>query len=335
MMTSASSADAGRVLILLAFATDDSQRTRHALAATTQLPDLRVNAAVEECVRSRHIVERAGGLLFLTSAGQTFAHALDARVPMAARTQVSPQVEPSAKTSSKPSGLPAVSPKAVSTSEHTAGKTASRPSPSVRDSASDVAKRAANVVAATREVPATPKPKAPSSLPAEVSKPSSTASSAQLPTLPPADDSMATSNILPLPNSHLMRVHKLHHPTPEDRARGRIVQAQAIYYMLGFNQHRQAIPIPILDGDILGRGQGADISFSNDLSVSRSHCQFKIKTDKAGGKPRMTIEDLDSTAGTIVNSARLQSGHPQAVKHGDHIVIGNVSLVVVEIPYRK
>ena len=77
--------------------------------------------------------------------------------------------------------------------------------------------------------------------------------------------------------------------------------------------------IPFAEGQVIriGRGAGADAQLT-DPYVSRSHCQIEIK----GG--RMTLTDLGSSRGTVVNGLKIEGQH--VVKPGDVITIGATKL---------
>ena len=64
---------------------------------------------------------------------------------------------------------------------------------------------------------------------------------------------------------------------------------------------------------VIGRGEGCDIFIDMD-NVSRRHCE--IKTTQGGH----TVEDLQSTNGTFVNSDEVKT--PRPLRSGDLIKVG-------------
>ena len=88
-----------------------------------------------------------------------------------------------------------------------------------------------------------------------------------------------------------------------------------------------------LRGDIrMGRSPSADFDLrpfdKGELGVSRHHALLGIRPT------RLTITDLDSSNGTIVNSAYLVPDQPFEVSHGDIIALGGLMFVlsIVERP---
>lgn len=70
----------------------------------------------------------------------------------------------------------------------------------------------------------------------------------------------------------------------------------------------------------IGRGEGCGLVLQN-VSVSREHARILI------GKQNVTVEDLDSQNGILVNGRRTSQ---HALQSGDEIQIGNFSLVYLD-----
>jgi transcriptional regulator with PAS, ATPase and Fis domain len=71
---------------------------------------------------------------------------------------------------------------------------------------------------------------------------------------------------------------------------------------------------------VIGRDDGADLPIA-DTSISKRHCVVIVQKDK------FHIEDCGTSAGTRLNGERITSR--QALRHGDHIGVGNVELVFI------
>ena len=72
---------------------------------------------------------------------------------------------------------------------------------------------------------------------------------------------------------------------------------------------------------IIGRSPGCGITLP-DRSVSGRHCRLSLPQEGT------TLEDLDSTHGTVVNGRKLTVGEERAVNPGDGVEIGGVRLVL-------
>lgn len=80
-------------------------------------------------------------------------------------------------------------------------------------------------------------------------------------------------------------------------------------------------------GVVIGRGSDAELRI-NDPGVSRRHAQLRVSVQ--GGEVRVTVEDLGSTNGIVVDGRRV----PHAVlRDGSQIVMGNTT-VTVRNPHR-
>jgi len=76
-------------------------------------------------------------------------------------------------------------------------------------------------------------------------------------------------------------------------------------------------------GFTIGRGTEADLRI-NDPGVSRLHAQISVE-DGADGQPRVTITDLGSTNGLVINGQRLRSA---TLAEGSRIEIGSTRMLV-------
>lgn len=75
-------------------------------------------------------------------------------------------------------------------------------------------------------------------------------------------------------------------------------------------------------GITVGRGAEADLKV-NDPGVSRRHVEFRVTSDQQG--PRVSVHDLGSTNGILVNGKRVQNA---ALADGATIRIGNTSMTL-------
>jgi hypothetical protein len=75
-------------------------------------------------------------------------------------------------------------------------------------------------------------------------------------------------------------------------------------------------------GIVVGRGNDADLRV-NDPGVSRRHVEFRVAED-AGG-PRVSVHDLGSTNGVLVNGRRVEDA---TLADGAEIRIGNTVLTL-------
>ena len=81
--------------------------------------------------------------------------------------------------------------------------------------------------------------------------------------------------------------------------------------------------VEIRDGAILGRGRDCDVVF-DDATVSKSHARLRLEGGVA------SIEDLDSTNGTLLNGARVVG--TAALHRGDRIGLGTNQIVYLGAP---
>lgn len=75
-------------------------------------------------------------------------------------------------------------------------------------------------------------------------------------------------------------------------------------------------------GMVIGRGNDADLRI-NDPGVSRRHVEFRVTDD--GNGPRVTVHDLGSTNGVIVNGKRVDEA---TLADGASIRIGNTTMTL-------
>ena len=75
-------------------------------------------------------------------------------------------------------------------------------------------------------------------------------------------------------------------------------------------------------GIVVGRGNDADLRV-NDPGVSRRHVEFRVTEDANG--PRVTVHDLGSTNGVLVNGKRVENA---TLVDGAEIRIGNTTLTL-------
>ncbi|MCC6805037.1 MAG: FHA domain-containing protein [Anaerolineae bacterium] len=129
---------------------------------------------------------------------------------------------------------------------------------------------------------------------------------------------------LPTLETHPLRMgaDHPHHPGSE--------QQETLRYVLASEQPRNLLPIPVLNGDVLGRLADVDISLPCDEYVSSEHCRFTFGVEDK--RSNLYIEDLGSRNGTLVNGFRLEAGQQFSLEHGDRIQVGSTILIVVRIP---
>ena len=78
-------------------------------------------------------------------------------------------------------------------------------------------------------------------------------------------------------------------------------------------------------GAVVGRSSGADWMLPGDTRISGKH--FVIGVDPDG---EVTISDLESSNGTIVDGEKLGAKIRRAVRPGSRIVVGDTELVFEE-----
>lgn len=112
----------------------------------------------------------------------------------------------------------------------------------------------------------------------------------------------------------------LHQPAPPETPGGPgAVAPAAVVAMLEVNGARTELRPP---GLVVGRGAEADLRI-NDPGVSRRHAEIRVSTGAA--RPTVTIVDLGSTNGTLVNGYKVDRA---ALTEGGQVKIGNTTLTV-------
>jgi predicted component of type VI protein secretion system len=81
--------------------------------------------------------------------------------------------------------------------------------------------------------------------------------------------------------------------------------------------------VTVKDGAVIGRGRDCDLVF-DDATVSKSHARLRLEAGAA------SIEDLDSTNGTLLNGARVAG--MAALRRGDRIDLGTNQIVYLGAP---
>jgi pSer/pThr/pTyr-binding forkhead associated (FHA) protein len=76
-------------------------------------------------------------------------------------------------------------------------------------------------------------------------------------------------------------------------------------------------------GLVVGRGTEADLRI-NDPGVSRRHAEFSV-TEPAEGEVRISVQDLGSTNGMLVDGHRITS---TGLRNGSEVKIGRTTLTV-------
>jgi hypothetical protein len=136
---------------------------------------------------------------------------------------------------------------------------------------------------------------------------------------------------IPMPESHSLRFTRNLFPAASEReeAAHEARRVKGVRFMLAFESPAYSLPIPVLDGDFIGKSDQADIRFVHDQSISRLHCRFTYR--QRGARYDLYICDM-STNGTCVNGKRLEPHKERKLQHGSRITINFLTLIVVEIP---
>ena len=108
-------------------------------------------------------------------------------------------------------------------------------------------------------------------------------------------------------------------------------RAAQVDYLLAFDNPSDALPIPVLDGDTIGRLTDVSINLTHDSYISGHHCQFSVRM--MDDRMTLCVEDLGSRNGTFVDGQRLEANQITALEHGSRIEIGHTLLIVVKIPF--
>ena len=83
-------------------------------------------------------------------------------------------------------------------------------------------------------------------------------------------------------------------------------------------------------GLVVGRGADADLRI-NDPGISRRHVEIRVQPS-TGGAPHLSVVDLGSTNGMLVNGHRVSQA---ALDAGATIRIGNTTMTVRHVPERS
>ncbi|MFA5855897.1 MAG: FHA domain-containing protein [Candidatus Pacearchaeota archaeon] len=86
---------------------------------------------------------------------------------------------------------------------------------------------------------------------------------------------------------------------------------------------------------VIGRGENCDVRLLNEF-VSRRHCSityhqpssYCVLPDFINRKYLLSIRDLNSLNGTIINNSRILDDKPITLGEGDHIGIGGIEYYV-------
>ena len=81
-------------------------------------------------------------------------------------------------------------------------------------------------------------------------------------------------------------------------------------------------------GIVIGRGTDADLRI-NDPGVSRRHAEIRVYPAE-GGNPHVSIVDLGSTNGMLVNGQRVQQA---TLENGGTVKIGNTTMTIRFVPH--
>ena len=122
-------------------------------------------------------------------------------------------------------------------------------------------------------------------------------------------------------------------PAPKRPDNGRAGPIPSVRFLLAFSGLRDSLPIPVFDQDKLGRARENQISLPHDVYLSKSHCRFHIKRSKTTSAEELYVEDLASSNGTLVNEGQIEPNKPVLLKHGSRLEIGDLTFVIVEVPY--
>ncbi len=129
---------------------------------------------------------------------------------------------------------------------------------------------------------------------------------------------------IPTLETHPLRAGAEHPHHPDAEAH------ETLRYVLASETPRNILPIPVLNGDVLGRETDVDISLPYDEYLSSEHCRFTVGEE--AGRTILYIEDLGSRNGTHINGFHLEAGRLFGLEHGDRVHVGSTILIVVKIP---
>lgn len=106
-------------------------------------------------------------------------------------------------------------------------------------------------------------------------------------------------------------------PAPGERMTETAIRTSDV--LIEVNGMRQPLSPP---GVVIGRGSEAELRI-NDPGISRKHAQLAVTVGDQGTE--VTVHDLGSTNGVILNGQRVTDGN---VRDGSHIQLGNTVIVV-------
>ncbi|MFQ3567767.1 MAG: FHA domain-containing protein [Aggregatilineales bacterium] len=142
----------------------------------------------------------------------------------------------------------------------------------------------------------------------------------------------ADNQALPSYQIHPLRFTAALIEKPSDPPKKAIARTTPVCFLLAFETSRDALPVPVIDGDVLGRDRSTNIWLRHDRYLSSRHCQFHVKFDRVANAWTLFVEDLKSRNGTYVNDRKLTPNKKFPLKHGAHLQVGSSILIVVEIP---
>jgi len=102
-------------------------------------------------------------------------------------------------------------------------------------------------------------------------------------------------------------------------ARAAVASARRSNVSVEVNGQTHSVP---LDGLVIGRGTDVDLKVE-DPGISRRHAEITVHRN--GGDTTVTIVDLGSTNGVVLNGHRVQTG---VVGDGSEVRLGNTVLIV-------
>jgi hypothetical protein len=142
----------------------------------------------------------------------------------------------------------------------------------------------------------------------------------------------ADNQALPSYQIHPLRFTAALIGKPSDPPKKAIARTTPVCFLLAFETSRDALPVPVIDGDVLGRDRSTNIWLRHDRYLSSRHCQFHVKFDRIANAWTLFVEDLKSRNGTYVNDRKLTPGKKAQLRHGAHLQVGSSILIVVEVP---
>jgi pSer/pThr/pTyr-binding forkhead associated (FHA) protein len=110
-------------------------------------------------------------------------------------------------------------------------------------------------------------------------------------------------------------------PVPGERMTETAIRTSDVVIEVNGMRHPLSPP-----GVVIGRGSEAELRI-NDPGISRKHAQLAVTAGASGsgGGTEVTVHDLGSTNGVILNGQRVSDAQ---VRDGSHIQLGNTVIVV-------